>query len=88
MNAQDRLVATRGAVSLNLVTLYRTLGGGWELRTGKDFVSNTTTSQMRERTNWGDLLRPEERAADINAATSGVKNDLDQWQWREWTPRW
>jgi NodT family efflux transporter outer membrane factor (OMF) lipoprotein len=88
VNAQDRLVATRGAVSLNLVTLYRALGGGWELRTGKDFVSDTTTSQMRERTNWGDLLRPEERAADINAATSDIKNDPGQWQWRKWTPRW
>src|SRR4029453_18801402 len=29
---QDRLVSTRGAVALNLISLYRSLGGGWELR--------------------------------------------------------
>ncbi len=60
VNAQDRLVATRGAVALNLVALYRALGGGWELREGNDFISDATKTRMRERTNWGDLLRPED----------------------------
>jgi len=30
---QDRLVSTRAAVALNLVFLYRALGGGWETLT-------------------------------------------------------
>jgi hypothetical protein len=73
---------------LNLVALYRALGGGWELREGNEFVSDATKARMRERTDWGDLLRPEEGAQDINAATADVKNDRGQWQWREWTPKW
>ena len=35
---QDRLVATKGSVVLNLVAMYKALGGGWELRVGKDLV--------------------------------------------------
>lgn len=88
VNAQDRLVATRGAVALNLVTLYRALGGGWELREGQAFVSDATTRQMRERTYWGGLLRPEERAVESTATTSGNRNNPAVWQWREWIPKW
>jgi outer membrane protein TolC len=29
---QDLLAATKGGVSVNLVQLYRALGGGWEMR--------------------------------------------------------
>ena len=35
---QDRLVFTQGSVALNLVAMYKALGGGWELRIGKDLV--------------------------------------------------
>ena len=38
LQAEDRLVTTRGDVVLNLVALYRALGGGWERRLGEDFV--------------------------------------------------
>jgi len=51
---QDRLVATRGSVALNLVAIYKALGGGWELRMGKDFVPEGTRKQMIERTRWGE----------------------------------
>ena len=59
---QDRLVSTRGAVALNLVSLYRALGGGWELRTDRAIVDEATQAQMRQRTNWGKLLPPAEPA--------------------------
>ncbi len=85
---QDRLVSTRGAVDLNLVSLYRALGGGWEWRTGKDFVSDPIKAQMRERTNWGILLYPEGQRNDINAATSGTEQDRGPWRWRRWEPQW
>jgi NodT family efflux transporter outer membrane factor (OMF) lipoprotein len=55
---QDQLTATRGNVAQNLVAVYRALGGGWELRQGRDFVSEQTKKTMRERTNWGGLLAP------------------------------
>jgi NodT family efflux transporter outer membrane factor (OMF) lipoprotein len=56
---QDNLVTTTGDVSLNLISLYKALGGGWEMRAGKDFVPDSIKAEMKERTNWGDLLSPD-----------------------------
>lgn len=85
---QDRLVSTQGLVTLNLITLYKALGGGWEIRQGKGFIPATTEAQMRERTNWGLLLSPQVQAEDMNAATSGTEQDRGQWRWRLWKPQW
>jgi NodT family efflux transporter outer membrane factor (OMF) lipoprotein len=60
---QDLLTATRGRVARNLIAMYKALGGGWQLRQGNSFVPAETTDQMRERTDWGELLQP--GAADV-----------------------
>jgi len=39
--------------------VYRALGGGWEIREGKDFVPEATLQEMRTRTNWGNLIPPQ-----------------------------
>lgn len=85
---QDRLVSTKGAVALNLVSLYRALGGGWEWRAGSDLVPDPIKAQMRERTNWGALLSGEGRAEDIGAASSGTEGERSWWRWRLWGPKW
>ena len=54
---QDRLVSTRGAMALNLVSLYRALGGGWELRADQIQIDEKIKEMMRQRTNWGKLLK-------------------------------
>ncbi len=54
----DRLTQSRGDVPINLIALYRALGGGWEVRLGKGFVSEETLQTMKSRTNWGNLLPP------------------------------
>jgi hypothetical protein len=51
---QDNWVATTGNVGLSLVGLYKALGGGWEMRAGRDFVSGSIKAEMQKRTNWGD----------------------------------
>jgi NodT family efflux transporter outer membrane factor (OMF) lipoprotein len=56
---QDGLVFTAGTVGRNLVAIYRSLGGGWGLREGKDFVSAGVKEEMEKRTNWGGMLSPE-----------------------------
>jgi len=53
---QSRLVATRGAVGLNLVAFYRALGGGWELRADQDLVPASIKEQMKDRTRWGEMI--------------------------------
>jgi outer membrane protein TolC len=57
---QDLLASTRGQVATNLVQVYRSLGGGWEVR-GTDLpdalLPQATKDQMLERTKyWEDKL--------------------------------
>ncbi|NIO10973.1 MAG: efflux transporter outer membrane subunit, partial [Deltaproteobacteria bacterium] len=56
---QDSLITSKGEVPRNLIAVYKALGGGWEIRRGKEFVSEETKQEMRERTNWGKLLSRE-----------------------------
>lgn len=53
---QNRYAASQGKAVQSLVNLYKALGGGWEVREGKPFVTENTLAVMRERTDWGDLL--------------------------------
>jgi NodT family efflux transporter outer membrane factor (OMF) lipoprotein len=81
INEQFRLVATRSSVALNLVTLYRTLGGGWEFKAGQALVPDAIKAQMRERTHWGhmlkqDLVEPVPATSDNVPATQPVGTPL------------
>jgi NodT family efflux transporter outer membrane factor (OMF) lipoprotein len=57
---QDDLVRTAGTVGLNLVAMYRALGGGWQIRAGQDFIPAGLKEEMENRTNWGDMLSPQQ----------------------------
>jgi NodT family efflux transporter outer membrane factor (OMF) lipoprotein len=57
---QDLLTATTGDIILNLIAMYKALGGGWQTGEAKEFVNEETKAVMEERTNWGKLLSPEE----------------------------
>lgn len=56
VNQQDIWTQTRGDISSNLIAMYRALGGGWQIRKDKDYVSDETKDTMRERTDWGKIL--------------------------------
>jgi NodT family efflux transporter outer membrane factor (OMF) lipoprotein len=56
LGQQDSLADARGRVVNSLVSTYRALGGGWQLRGEKSYVDPDTLNEMRERTDWGDLL--------------------------------
>ena len=58
LNEQDNLASTLGNISSSLVGVYRALGGGWEVREGKDVVPLEIKEEMRKRTHWGKLLAP------------------------------
>ncbi len=60
VETQDSWITATGLVGVNLVFIYKALGGGWEMRAGKDFVPDDIKAEMTERTNWGDLLAPDE----------------------------
>jgi outer membrane protein TolC len=57
---QDLLATVNGEVALNLIAMYKALGGGWQIREGKDFVNEETKKEMETRTDWDNLLSPEE----------------------------
>jgi NodT family efflux transporter outer membrane factor (OMF) lipoprotein len=57
--AQNNLTIAEGSVPLGLITVYRALGGGWQIREGHDFVPAETRQEMEDRTNWGRLLTPD-----------------------------
>ena len=77
---QDQATVARGDIARNLTDLYRALGGGWQLRAGKDFVHDATKERMAERTNWGDLLTPDEEETVVPPSTLPD----DSYRWPDW----
>jgi len=75
---QDVWTATRGEVIVNLVAMYKALGGGWQIREGQNFVAKDNMEDMEKRTNWGDLLEPEALATPASA------KERQQWRWPDW----
>lgn len=62
--AQNNLAVATGEISRGLVRIYRALGGGWQIRDGKPFITAATAIQMRKRTDWGGLLPTTEQPVD------------------------
>ena len=58
LTAQNNLATALGNIALNLVGIYKSLGGGWEIRQGNDIIPPEIKEMMAKRTNWGDLLCP------------------------------
>jgi NodT family efflux transporter outer membrane factor (OMF) lipoprotein len=52
----NSLAQTRSSSTVNLIALYKALGGGWQLRRGQPVVPVRMQQEMKDRTNWGDLL--------------------------------
>jgi NodT family efflux transporter outer membrane factor (OMF) lipoprotein len=52
----DRLAAVSGSVGTSLVGMYKAMGGGWQLREGKEFVAPVYKQEMIQRTDWGNLM--------------------------------
>jgi NodT family efflux transporter outer membrane factor (OMF) lipoprotein len=58
LKQQDNFAQTLGLIATSLIDVYRNLGGGWQIREGKEFVPEPIREAMANRTNWGDLLSP------------------------------
>ena len=54
---QDQLAVVKGSVSTNLIAVYQSLGGGWEIRTSDDpvdLIPEDTRDEMLERSKYWD----------------------------------
>lgn len=56
--AQSNLATASGDVSTSLAKMYRSLGGGWQIRGNSEFVNDKIRAEMRNRTDWGSVLPP------------------------------
>jgi len=74
---QDQYIATMGNITLNLVAMYKALGGGWQVRLGKPFVPEGVQQQMSERTKWGKMLQTED-------VKSPEESDKSLWRTPDW----
>jgi hypothetical protein len=58
---QDLYTATKGSVATNLIQIYKSLGGGWQIRDNRDPVSllpESMKEEMRQRTKyWKGTLK-------------------------------
>jgi NodT family efflux transporter outer membrane factor (OMF) lipoprotein len=56
LQEQNALTQTSSSVATNLIALYKALGGGWEVRQGQPVIPAQTETEMKQRTNWGNVL--------------------------------
>jgi NodT family efflux transporter outer membrane factor (OMF) lipoprotein len=56
LGEQNSVAEASSTVTTNFIALYKALGGGWEPYQGQPFVPAETQNEMRQRTNWGDML--------------------------------
>jgi NodT family efflux transporter outer membrane factor (OMF) lipoprotein len=61
---QQRYASSQGDAVRSLVAIYKALGGGWQIREGRDFVDQGTRAVMEQRTDWGELLTPGEAQSE------------------------
>ena len=54
LEQQDNYLVSRSNAVSNVIALYKALGGGWY--SAQPTVDPTTRQQMKQRTDWGDLL--------------------------------
>jgi outer membrane protein TolC len=56
LEQDNNLVSLRSSAATNAISLYKALGGGWEMSLGQPFVPDDIRIEMQKRTNWGNLF--------------------------------
>lgn len=57
LKQQNDLVIMQGQVATSLVSIYRALGGGWEVRQGLPYLPDDVRREMEKRTWWGRQIK-------------------------------
>ena len=70
LSVEDDVATTKGNVVLGLISVYRALGGGWQIRNGHDVISDRVKAEMAARTDWGKMLEPSHHLPAIVQATN------------------
>jgi NodT family efflux transporter outer membrane factor (OMF) lipoprotein len=71
LQKENSLTQSCSSIANYLISVYKALGGGWELRNGQPVVPDSTRVEMQHRTNWGNLLK--KTIIPANSDTSTLK---------------
>ena len=69
LQQQDELASARGQVVTSLVATYKAIGGGWQIREGKDYINPQLKTRMNETIDWGDMLEAPSAATAVEPPT-------------------
>jgi hypothetical protein len=78
LQIEDALATSRGAVPLALVSVYRALGGGWQLRTDQNLLPEATRKEMEKRTYWGHMPDEGARLPAVEDAPMGRAGEANE----------
>jgi outer membrane protein TolC len=67
---EDAYVVNRSNAVGSVIALYKALGGGWD--TAQPLVDAATSAQMRQRTDWGELLNETTPSSGAPPQAKGV----------------
>jgi len=59
LQQQLRLVTARAGVASSVVSLNKALGGGWQIRQGREYAPPEALDRMKARTSWGNVVAPD-----------------------------
>jgi len=79
LNLQTSLVNAQANTPQQAISLYRALGGGWQIRKDRDVVSDDVKQEMANRTDWGSLLHTENHQEPNSAFDKIKQTDLPTW---------
>jgi NodT family efflux transporter outer membrane factor (OMF) lipoprotein len=75
LTIDNAAVSSRGSTILALISVYRGLGGGWQIREGGDVISSDVKAEMARRTNWGKMLETGWHLPNVAPETASAKNE-------------
>jgi NodT family efflux transporter outer membrane factor (OMF) lipoprotein len=73
MSVEESLVSAQGNVLIGLVSAYRSLGGGWEMRQGGDVISSEVKRDLEKTFWWGQMLKPSQHLPSVPPEERPVK---------------
>jgi len=71
LQQDNTLVNLRSSATTNVVSLYKALGGGWEMSAGQPVIPDSIRIEMQKRTNWGNLFSTQPTTGTTTQPTTG-----------------
>lgn len=64
--SEDQYAQIQGNVANHIISLYKALGGGWEMASAKPYLHDEDIKQMQKRSDWGEYF-------DTNSSLEGER---------------